>query len=134
MTKDVFDVLERASQLKELATQQDFESVLNLDKVLIYLLVDWSVPERASRYVVYKTLSDLEVNEIPVFKIDCSDQEKQYVVNWLLGQREDFYRLYYGGNGEILLLEKGKLTDFIKLPFQLGLENVRNKMLAWQTH
>lgn len=134
MTKDVLDALERTIQLKELATQQDFESVLNLDKALIYLLVDWSVPERASRYAVYKTLSDLEVNEIPVFKIDCSDQEKQYVVDWLLGQHGDYHRLFYGGNGETLLIEKGKLTDFIKLPFQLGLEIVRNKMLAWQTH
>ena len=52
MTKDVLDALERTIQLKELATQQDFESALNLDKVVIYLLVDWSRPERASRYVV----------------------------------------------------------------------------------
>lgn len=134
MTKEILDELEHTIQLKELTTQQDFEAVFNLDKVVLYFLVDWSGPERASRYVVYKTLSDLEVNEIPIFKIDCSDQEKQYVVDWLLEQHEDFYRLYDGGNGETLLLKNGKLIDFIKFPFQLGLENLREKMVAWQTH
>ncbi len=64
--------LERTIQLKELATQQDFESALNLDKVVIYLLVDWSGPERASRYVVYKTLSDLEIKEILFSHCHCS--------------------------------------------------------------
>lgn len=134
MTKEVLDKLEYAIQLRELVNQQDFETVLKLDKVLIYLLVDWSASERGSRYLVLKTLSDLDVGKAPVFKIDCSDQKKQFFVDWLLEQNENFHRLYFGGNGETLLLKNGKLIDFIRFPFQLGLENVREKMVAWQTY
>ena len=124
--------MEKQSNLKWLATEEEFFDILKLDRAIIYLLVDWSGPERVSRAIIYKVLSDLDENGTPVFQIDCSDQTKIYVTDWLSGQQNDSKELNYGGCGETLLIGKGKILDFIKYPGQLGLEKVREKLTNWK--
>lgn len=105
--------------------------MLTLDKAIVYLLVDWSGPERVSRSIVYKVLNEVNKSDIPTFQIDCSDQTKQYVVTWLEAQGKNQHELYYGGYGETLLVAKSTIKDYIKNPGQLGLEKVREKLIEW---
>lgn len=116
-----------------MTTEAEFLNVLKLDKAIIYLFVDWSGPERISRFIVFKTLSDIGKIEIPLFKIDCSDQTKNYVVDWLIEQRENKKGFNYGGCGETLLMSKGKIINFIKNPGQLGPEKTTKKIHEWNT-
>src|ERR1700712_4000561 len=92
---DFLDNLEKLIGLTDLFTDQDFLDVLKLDRAIIYMLVDWSGPERISRYTVYKVLNELDKKEIALFKINCSDQTKDYVVDWLIRQRENQKDFYY---------------------------------------
>jgi hypothetical protein len=124
--------MKRQNGLMVLESQQEFLDTIMLDKSIIYLLVDWSGQERMSRAVVYKTLNDLNKDGTPVFQIDCSDQTKEYVVEWLTVQQDNKQDFYFGGYGETLLVAKGKLIDFIKYPGQLGLEKTKEKLTEWK--
>ena len=124
--------MKRKNGLMELESQQEFLDTIMLNKSIIYLLVDWSGQERMSRAVVYKTLNDLNEGGTPVFQIDCSDQTKKYVVEWLIAQQDNKQDFYYGGYGETLLVEKGKIIDFITYPGQLGLEKTKEKLTEWK--
>ncbi len=132
ITSALLDNLENSSGLIDLATEYDFFKVIKQDRVIIYFLVDWSGPERISRYTVYKALNDINKTGTPVFKIDCSDQTKKYVVDWLIGQRENKKHFYYGGWGETLLISKGDIVDFLSNPGQLGYEKTKQKLEEWK--
>lgn len=105
--------------------------MLKLDKAIIYLLVDWSGPERVSRSIVYKALNEHKGDGIPTFQIDCSDQTKQYFVKWLNEQGNNKDEIYFGGYGEIILVANSAVKDYIKNPGQHGLEKVREKLNEW---
>ncbi|MCZ8286011.1 MAG: hypothetical protein O9353_11215, partial [Bacteroidia bacterium] len=68
----------------------------------------------------------------PVFKVDCSDQTKKYVIDWLIGQSENKKHFYYGGWGETLLISKGDIVDFLINPGQLGYEKIKQKLEEWK--
>ena len=131
---DLFENLEKLGKLKTLATEREFMDVLKLDCAIIYFLVDWSGPERESRAVVYKTLTEIEKIGTLVFKIDCSDQKNQYIVGWLLKQGENNGESYYGGWGEMLLVGKGVVIDFIKNPGRIGLQVTKDKLIEWKNY
>ena len=113
---------------------QEFNDVLALERAIIYFLVNWSGPERTSRIAVGLALKDLENDGTPVFQIDCSDQEKEYVVKWLIDQRKENLNFYYGGYGETVLITKGTIIDFIKFPGRLGVEKVKEKIAGWKNN
>jgi hypothetical protein len=133
ITSELLNSLEKTSNIKELVTEQKFLDVLNLDKAIIYMLVDWSGPERISRYLVYQVLTDLGPEEgTPVFKIDCSDQTKEYIVDWLVKQRESNKEFYYGGCGETLFLNQGDIVDYIGNPAKIGRMKTEEKLAEWK--
>ena len=131
ITSELLNNLEIPVGLVELSTEEEFLNALKLDRAIIYLLVDWSGPERVSRYIVLNALSETDKMGIPVFKIDCSDQAKKYIVDWLIGQRENKKEFYYGGWGETLLLSQGNIVDVIKNPAQFGRDKTREKIREW---
>ncbi len=131
ITSDLLDNLEKLIELTDLSTNEDFLNVLKLDRAIIYMLVDWSGPERVSRLNVYKAFKELNNKEMSLFKINCSDQTKDYVIDRLIKQRENQQDLYYGGWGETLLINKGNIVDFIKNPGQLGQQQTKLKLLEW---
>ncbi|MES2772555.1 MAG: hypothetical protein V4722_00130 [Bacteroidota bacterium] len=131
ITGDLPESLAKASGLKDLPSKQSFLNILKLDKAVVYLLVDWSGPERVSRYFIYKALNELDNKNLPVFKIDCSDQTKEYVVEWLAGQGENKKYFYYGGWGETLLIAQGIIVDVIENPGKLGLDKTKAKLNEW---
>lgn len=132
ITTDSLDNLERSGSIIDLATEDDFFEVIKCDRVIIYFLVEWSGPERLSRYYVYKALNEINKIGTPVFKVDCSDQTKKYVIDWLIGQRENKKHFYCGGWGETLLISKGDIVDFLINPGQLGYEKIKQKLEEWK--
>ncbi len=70
ITQELLDDLELQIGLTELATAEDFNHILTYEKAIIYLFVDWSGPERISRYMIYKILNEMEESGTPTFKID----------------------------------------------------------------
>ncbi len=116
----------------EVKTSEEFINILNLERAVIYFLVTWSGPERASRAVIYKVFEELEIQPTPTFQIDCSDQDKQYVIDWLSDQSKD-HGFYYGGNGETVLISKGKVIDFIEYPAHLGYDKTKKKIVGWMS-
>lgn len=115
----------------ELKTVEEF-NVLDSERAIIYFLVTWSGPERASRAVIHKVFKELEAQPTPAFQIDCSDQDKQYVVDWLSNQSID-HDFYYGGYGETVLVSNGRIIDFIKYPAHLGYDRVKGKIVGWMS-
>ncbi len=131
ITIDLLDNLESSSGIIDLTTEEAFFETIRRDRVIIYLLVDWSAPERVSRYVVYKALNALDKTGTQVFKIDCSDGTKKHVEDWLIAQRENKKHFYHGGYGETLLISKGEILDFLSNPGYLGYEKTKQKLEEW---
>jgi len=132
ITAELLNGLEKACNIKELISKEEFIDVLKLNKAIIYMLVDWSGPELASRYSVYQSIIELGPNGTPVFKIDCSDQTKQYIVDWLIEQRASDKDFYCGGWGETLYLNNGNIIDFIKYPAHIGRVKTKEKLAEWK--
>jgi hypothetical protein len=123
--------MEKSVGLTELATEQEFMSMLKIDHAIVYISVDWSGPERVSRYLVYKALHELDKKKVPVFKIDCSLQENKYVEEWLRHPTDGSESLYSGGWGETLFIVKGKMLDFIRNPGKEKPNHVKEKLKGW---
>jgi hypothetical protein len=131
ITLDILNNLEDKIGIKEITSENEFNDVIGKKKIILYLLVDWSGPERMSRYAVYQSLNDLKIIDIEIFKIDCSDQSKLYVHHWMNNQSDKLRNIYLGGNGETFLIENGKVTDFMKHPFNVGIEKTKETLQKW---
>lgn len=125
------DDMETSIGFTEISSREEFEDLLKLDHAIIYILVDWSGSERISRYAVYKALYELDIKQIPLFKIDCSAQENRYVEDWLIQQRESLSHFYFGGNGETLFVVRGKILDFIGNPGLKESHSIKEKLEQW---
>lgn len=131
ITTDLLGGLESSSGLIDLVSEQGFLDVLKLNRALIYILVNWSGPERLSRYYVYRALNDFGKHRMPLFKIDCSDQRKEYVEDWLIRQGDNKKDFCYGGWGETLLISKGDIIEFIGNPGKIGQVKTEEKIHEW---
>jgi hypothetical protein len=134
MPEITFDILKKIEDnlgITEIANEREFYDAIGKKKIILYLLVDWSGQERISRYVVYQSLNDLKIIDIEIFKIDCSDQSKLYVHHWINNQSDKLKNLYLQGNGETFLIEDGKVKDFIKYPFKVGIEKTKETLQKW---
>lgn len=132
ITQELLDNLAKTINSISVTTEQQFLDLLKRKRVIVYILVNWSGPERISRYNVFRALSNIGNSGTPVFIIDCSDQNNKYVETWLSDQKRN--GLYYGGFGETLLIDKGNLIDHIKNPGQLGQEQTKEKLIEWKKY
>lgn len=120
-----------AAAVKTITTSDDFFTAINLPRIIIYLLVEWSGPERVSRSIVLKVINNIDLKGIPVYKIDCSNLNVKYVEDWMAVQAKGNAEFIYGGWGETLLVGNNKLLDFIQWPFKLGYEATKEKIEGW---
>ncbi len=125
------DDMEKSIGFTEIFGREDFEDMLKLDHAIIYILVNWSGPERISRYAVYKALYELNRKQIPLYKINCSAQENSYVEEWLTKQKEAYRNFYFGGYGEMLFVVRGKVLDFIGNPGKEKPDHITEKLNEW---
>src|SRR5688572_3914538 len=114
----------------EIESEQEFSRLMELPKAIIYFQVHWSGPERVSRSIINKVLSEITLINTPIFKIDCSER-LEYVENWISNHAKNIQHLIYGGWGETVLIENGKVTDFISYPAKVGTEKTKEKMESW---
>lgn len=115
--------------MQQIINKGDFDDMLKLARVIIYISVNWSAQERISRNVLNTVMTELRINEFPIFKIDCSEQTNKYVEDWLVSQSPQ--NLYSNGYGEIIFVAYGKIIDYIKYPGELGIEKTKTKIEHW---
>ncbi len=123
--------LENLIGIRSITNKREFDEMLQIPKAIIYILANWSGQERNSRSVVYSVLNTLKITDVPIFKIDCSEQDNRYVEDWLDKLATDMKFFYSNGYGETLLVSHGIVIDFIKYPADLGVENTRLKIKGW---
>lgn len=128
------DELEKRIGIINLSNQQQFQTMLHLDRAIVYISVNWSGPERISRYCVYQALDQIQNKIIPVIKIDCSEQDNRYIEEWLADQKESNKHVYSGGCGETLLIKQGNIIDMIRNPGQSGPEKTKEMLTDWYKH
>lgn len=123
--------MEESIGFTEISNREEFENMLKRDHAIIYILVEWSGPERISRYTVYKALYELDRKQIPLYRINCSAQENSYVEEWLTRQKEAYRNFYFGGWGETLFVVRGKILDFIGNPGKEKPGHITEKLKEW---
>ena len=123
--------MEKTDRIKQIVNKEDLDQMLKLAKTIIYISVNWSGQERMSRHVVNQVFDDLNVDEIPVFEIDCLGKENKYVKDWINSQSSSIQRSYLNGYGETLLVNYGKVINHIKYPGELGIEKTKMKIKRW---
>lgn len=116
--------------MRKILSEADFLSMLQCPKALVYLLVEWSGPERESRNIVYKALSEIPERNLQAFEIDCSNDDKDWVIDWLLKNGEEYVKHYVGGWGETFFVEHGQIVSCIQYPFKQPAE-LRAKLHEW---
>ena len=120
-----------AADIPSISSEQEFMAVCDLPKTIIYILVDGSEQERQSRQVFAEALRQTNMHGVPVYTIDCSNQQLDYFENWLIAQTHHVHLFYTGGYGEILFVENGEVTDFINFPAKAGVEATKAKIGSW---
>ena len=123
---------EESKYIIEITTEDEFNQLLKRSKAILYFQVNWSIQERMSKRLLSQALWEIGILKMPVFKINARDQDQVYVENWLLKHGERQLEYYSGGSGETLLIESGKVIDYIRYPAQLGLEKLKEKIKSWQ--
>lgn len=123
--------MKEVDRIKNIVSEEEFRVAINLDKAIIYFLVNWSDQERISRSKVHQILNEIDVFGIPIFQIDCSTHATEYVINWLLEQKNSTKGFIYGGYGETILVNKGEIIDFINYPGQFEFDKLKEKISDW---
>ncbi len=131
ITNDLLDTMEINSCIIPLTSEESFFNTIKNNLIIMYLKVNWSGTEMISRYYVYKTLQEINNNGIPVFKIDCSDQLKTSVLEWIIEQRNKKH-FHFGGYGEVFLISNNEIIDFINNPKLIGFEKTKQKIQDWK--
>ena len=121
------------SGLYQIIDESNFNEILKLPVAIIYITVDWSGQERISRSIIKEVLNKLDPKEIAIFEIDCSNQDKKYIGDWLTNQSKQLGHMYSNGYGETLLIKNGQVTDYIKYPGDLGIEETKVRIKQWLT-
>jgi len=114
----------------EVDSEAKFNRLLVLPKAIVYVQVNWSDPEKVSRQIVSKVLTEIGSFKTPVFKIDSSDPNLPFIDTWLINQRQVVNGFNYGGWGETLLIENGNITAFIG-PAKSGFEKTKEIINSW---
>ncbi len=117
-------------RIKDFST---FQELLNLDNVILYFSVDWSGPERMSCKLVMEALTQMADLPAATPAYICEVQPNDVIEAWLLEQARKNPNFRFGGYGETVLLERGKIVDFILNPAKLGLDGIKDKLNRWQS-
>ena len=102
----------------------DLQTLVKKDKVLVYIMVDWSGPERISRNVCFTAISNLKIRNGIIIEPDKYPIFEQWY------RKQNFVP---GGYGELLWVKNGNIIDYLKFPGNLGIESTKDKISSWIT-
>lgn len=106
--------------MKLVASAADLDEIRSLPHALVFIYVNWAFQARRSDAACREFLTELrreyQSEEIPVYRVDLSDQEGDVwlgIRSWLKtdGQPHDW--LSYGGYGAMLWVRRGKVTAYV---------------------
>jgi len=110
--------------LDDLPKTNDIPEIEKADRAMVYLTVDWSVPERKARRVVEDALGSLPDLG---FKFYVVEEDGPVTGPWLISRG---WTKYPGGNGSLLWFERGSRIETEYLPGHSGTEPIIRKTLA----
>ncbi|WP_299623576.1 hypothetical protein [uncultured Tenacibaculum sp.] len=100
--------------------QQQFENLLQEEKAVLYIQIDWSGYERAGRAKIFNALQEKQFNSLPKYLINNSNEEYQFFNEYLNKYNKEIGRVAIEGGGEIFLFKKGKIIDYINKGFLIN--------------
>jgi len=119
--------------MKLIASAADLDEMQSLPRALVFIYVNWAIQARRSDTACRDFLAQLQreypSEEIPVYRVDLSDQEGEVWVGirkWLKDEGKQHDSLSYGGNGVMLWVRLGIVAAYV--PYLAEIE--RHKLMA----
>ena len=101
-------------------SQQQFENLLQEEKAVLYIQIDWSGYERTGRAKIFTALQEKQFDSLPKYLINNSNEEYQFFNEYLNQYNKEIGRVAIEGGGEIFLFKKGKIIDYINRGFLIN--------------
>lgn len=106
--------------MRLVASTADLDDVRSLPRAFVFIYVDWAIQARRSEAACRVFLATLQREdpreEIPVFRVDLSEQEGEVWVGirkWLKEEGQPHDWLSYGGYGAMLWVREGKVATYM---------------------
>lgn len=106
--------------MKDIASIADLHEMHSLPRALVFIYVTWAMQARRSDAAFRTFLSSLQreclSEEIPVYRVDLSDQEGVVwigVREWLRDGGQPYDSLSYGGCGALLWVRLGRVAAYV---------------------
>jgi hypothetical protein len=113
--------------MKLIASAAELDEMRSLPRALVFIYVNWAIQARHSDVACRVFLATLHREypgeEIPVYRVDLSDQEGEVWVairKWLKEEGQPHDSLSYGGNGAMLWVRVRKVAAYV--PYVAGIE------------
>lgn len=108
------------SDFVTIENNEQFDKLLYEEKAVVYIQIDWSGVERIGRVKIIDALMRKDFRDLPKYLINHSNQEHQFFNQYIQQYNKGIGRLASYGSGEILLLKKGKIIDYIERGFLIN--------------
>ena len=106
--------------MKLIASAAGLDEMRSLPRALVFIYVNWAIQARRSdaacRDFLAKLQREYPSEEIPVYRVDLSEQEGEVWVGirkWLKEEGQPHDSLSYGGNGAMLWVRKGMVAAYV---------------------
>ena len=127
------DTFIRNSGFKIIKQRQDFKNLCKETKAVLCIQIDWSGVDRIGRVKLIETLSKKEFNSIPKYIINNSNNEIDEFSDLIKNYTKPLKIVTHTGSGEILLLKKGKIVDYITRGFMINQSILIKLFNKWTT-
>jgi hypothetical protein len=105
--------------MKKIETSADFEMLLDLEKAIVFIFLEWSGSAHLSKRVVIEWENQTKLI-IPLFEINPEDSDE--CSKWVYEND-----IHGHGYGSIVWLEKGKFLEFEKDAGKSGASGIERK-------
>lgn len=103
-----------------IASAADLEEMRSLPRALVFIYVNWSMQalrsDAACRVFLAELQHEYQNEDIPVYRVDLSDQEGELWVGirkWLKDEGQTHDLLSYGGYGAMLWVRRGIVGAYV---------------------
>lgn len=105
--------------MKKIETEAEFESILLLEKAMVFIFAEWSGEARIAEKILteWETKSNLEV---PLFELDIDESE--LISKWIYEEAKDRH-----GYGSLVWLRSGVICGFEIAVVRCGISEIEKK-------